>query len=54
VSVTLGEKANLKEPLTLHNLYVPAGGDLPDPKLNPKFEHKLGFLTRCATAPTCM
>jgi exodeoxyribonuclease-3 len=44
VSVTLGEKANLKDPLTLHNLYVPAGGDLPDPKLNPKFEHKLGFL----------
>ncbi len=44
VTVTLGEKAKLKDPLTLHNLYVPAGGDIPDPKLNPKFEHKLGFL----------
>jgi exodeoxyribonuclease-3 len=28
----------------VHNLYVPAGGDLPDPKLNPKFKHKLRFL----------
>jgi exodeoxyribonuclease-3 len=28
----------------LHNFYVPAGGDIPDPALNPKFEHKLGFL----------
>ncbi len=42
--MTLGEKARLKDPLTLHNLYVPAGGDIPDPKLNPKFEHKLSFL----------
>src|SRR5690606_17807459 len=25
----------------LHNFYVPAGGDLPDPDLNPKFAHKL-------------
>ncbi|MDW3502898.1 hypothetical protein NQ272_27480, partial [Escherichia coli] len=24
--------------------YVPAGGDIPDPALNPKFEHKLQFL----------
>jgi exodeoxyribonuclease-3 len=28
----------------LHNFYVPAGGDIPDPALNPKFEHKLQFL----------
>ncbi len=28
----------------LHNIYVPAGGDLPDPALNPKFRHKLDFL----------
>ena len=28
----------------LHNLYVPAGGDEPDPKVNPKFAHKLKFL----------
>ncbi len=28
----------------LHNLYVPAGGDLPDRELNDKFAHKLDFL----------
>ena len=30
--------------LELHNFYVPAGGDLPDPAANPKFAHKLDFL----------
>jgi exodeoxyribonuclease-3 len=30
--------------LELHNLYVPAGGDVPDPALNEKFAHKLSFL----------
>ncbi len=28
----------------LHNIYVPAGGDIPDPQANPKFAHKLQFL----------
>ena len=28
----------------LHNLYIPAGGDIPDPDENPKFAHKLQFL----------
>jgi exodeoxyribonuclease-3 len=28
----------------LHNFYVPAGGDIPDPRANPKFRHKLDFL----------
>mgnify|MGYP001167421690 FL=1 len=28
----------------IHNFYVPAGGDEPDPVVNPKFAHKLGFL----------
>ena len=31
-------------PVTLHNFYIPAGGDEPDPLLNPKFKHKLDFL----------
>lgn len=44
VSITLGETAGLKDPVTLHNFYVPAGGDIPDPVVNPKFEHKLSFL----------
>ena len=28
----------------LHNFYIPAGGDEPDPETNPKFAHKLEFL----------
>ncbi|MGC9953845.1 MAG: exodeoxyribonuclease III [Rhizomicrobium sp.] len=28
----------------LHDFYVPAGADIPDPKINPKFAHKLDFL----------
>jgi exodeoxyribonuclease-3 len=28
----------------LHNFYVPAGGDIPDPRKNDKFAHKLHFL----------
>jgi exodeoxyribonuclease-3 len=31
-------------PLTVHNFYIPAGGDEPDPQINPKFRHKLDFL----------
>lgn len=27
----------------LHNFYIPAGGDLPDRGLNPKFDHKMDF-----------
>jgi len=30
--------------LTLHNLYIPAGGDAPDPAVNPRFAAKLAFL----------
>lgn len=28
----------------LHNLYIPAGGDEPDPEINDKFAHKLDFV----------
>jgi exodeoxyribonuclease-3 len=44
VAVVLGERAGLRDPITLHNFYVPAGGDVPDPEVNPKFAHKLAFL----------
>ncbi len=44
VAVTFGERAGLRDPLTLHNYYVPAGGDEPDPDVNEKFAHKLSFL----------
>jgi exodeoxyribonuclease III len=36
--------ARLEGGIELHNLYVPAGGDIPDPALNEKFAHKLAFL----------
>ncbi len=31
-------------PVRLHNFYVPAGGDVPDPEANPKFRYKLDFV----------
>lgn len=34
----------LEEGPTLHNFYVPAGGDEPKPEINEKFAHKLQFL----------
>lgn len=30
--------------IRLHNFYIPAGGDEPDPAINEKFDHKLRFL----------
>jgi exodeoxyribonuclease-3 len=36
--------AKLPGDIELHNFYVPAGGDIPDPEENEKFEHKLSFL----------
>jgi exodeoxyribonuclease-3 len=44
ISVTLGAKAKAAAGLVIHNLYVPAGGDIPDPQANPRFAHKLAFL----------
>jgi len=42
-------------PITLHNFYVPAGGDIPDRAQNIKFAHKLDFIAearaRFAAAP---
>jgi exodeoxyribonuclease III len=34
----------LENGVELHNFYVPAGGDIPDPAANEKFAHKLAFL----------
>ncbi len=36
--------AHFRDGIELHNFYVPAGGDVPDPDANPKFAHKLRFL----------
>ncbi|MCQ8277285.1 exodeoxyribonuclease III [Acetobacteraceae bacterium KSS8] len=35
-------------PVTLHDFYVPAGGDIPDPAANPKYAHKLAFVDEAA------
>ena len=37
--------ARLENGVTIHNFYVPAGGDIPDRAQNEKFGHKLDFLT---------
>lgn len=36
--------------IDVHNFYIPAGGDIPDRELNPKFDHKLDFYERLTTA----
>lgn len=36
------------EGVEVHNLYIPAGGDVPDRALNPKFDHKLDVFERLA------
>jgi exodeoxyribonuclease III len=51
IAVKIGEQAELAEPATLHNFYVPAGGDEPDPAVNEKFAHKLAFLDEMQNAP---
>ena len=38
----------LENGVELHNFYVPAGADIPDPIANPKFAHKLDFLREMA------
>ncbi|HVY12737.1 MAG TPA: exodeoxyribonuclease III, partial [Alphaproteobacteria bacterium] len=40
--------ARLDDGTELHCVYVPAGGDIPDPVENPKFAHKLQFLDELA------
>jgi len=37
--------------IRIHNFYVPAGGDVPDPHTNPKFAHKLQFVQEMQTIP---
>ncbi|MFZ4541262.1 MAG: exodeoxyribonuclease III [Rickettsiales bacterium] len=36
--------AELENGIHVHNFYVPAGGDVPDTALNPKFDEKLRFV----------
>jgi len=37
--------ATLPNGTEVHSLYIPAGGDEPDPQINEKFDHKLKFVT---------
>lgn len=43
IAVELEHKVSRK-PVHIHNFYIPAGGDIPDPAANPKFDHKLRFM----------
>lgn len=43
ISVKLQPKGATK-PISIHNLYIPAGGDEPDREINEKFGHKLDFV----------
>ncbi len=52
IAVTLGEGAGSATGVTIHNFYVPAGGDEPDPESNAKFAHKLHFLDCMARGPS--
>jgi len=45
LQTALGGEAN---GLEIHNFYVPAGGDEPDPAVNDKFAHKLAFVDEMA------
>jgi exodeoxyribonuclease-3 len=45
IGATFGGEA---KDLVVHNLYVPAGGDEPDPETNEKFAHKLAFVDEMA------
>jgi exodeoxyribonuclease-3 len=43
-------RVSFENGIELHNFYVPAGADIPDPAVNPKFAHKLAFLREMATS----
>ena len=36
--------AKIFDKINIHNFYIPAGGDIPDRKINKKFDHKLNYL----------
>ncbi len=44
--VDLGANLGGSDNFEFHNFYIPAGGDEPDVKANPKFAHKMDFIDR--------
>lgn len=51
LAVKFARGKGISESFSVHNFYIPAGGDEPDPKVNPKFAHKLSFLDELAACP---
>ena len=49
IAVTFAAGDAGRDPITVHNFYVPAGGDEPDRETNDKFAHKLDFLDEMAS-----
>jgi exodeoxyribonuclease III len=54
VAVQLDRTAGISKPVTIHNFYIPAGGDEPDPAINEKFAHKLAFLDELTASSACI
>jgi exodeoxyribonuclease III len=52
IAAMLGDEAGKAAGLIVHNFYVPAGGDIADREVNPKFGHKLDFLSDMTTWST--
>jgi exodeoxyribonuclease III len=50
INIELPEIKRAGVPVQIHNFYVPAGGDVPDVSVNPKFQHKLDFLSDMASS----
>jgi exodeoxyribonuclease-3 len=46
LSIRLDAENGPAKPVVLHNIYVPAGGDLPDPALNDRFRQQARFSSR--------
>ncbi len=44
LSVEVDVSGKNASPLIIHNFYVPAGGDVPDVEVNPKYGQKLNYL----------
>ena len=53
VSAVLGERAGLRDPIVLHNFYVPAGGDIPDRGSQSEIRPQARFPRRDAHAMRC-
>jgi exodeoxyribonuclease III len=48
IAVHLESSKFKKKKIEIHCLYIPAGGDEPDAKINDKYAHKLGFVDEMA------